>query len=487
VGGLSTPQLLFELARGGMGSVHLARLAGIGDFERFVVVKRILDVGADASVVERFLSEARVAARIHHANVVGTHHVGVDEQGLYMVLDYIEGGSLASLSNRAVLRGKRIPIPLVLRIALDALAGLGAVHAATDTDGTPLGIIHRDVSLQNVLVGRDGIARLADFGIAKSALTASSTKTGSLVGKLLYLPPEYIRNETTDQTVDIYMLGVTLWCAITGQEPWSAADEAQMMHQILTQPLPSLAASLGEPVAPQVEALIHKACHPVAAERFLSAQQMTLAIDALGRERGWVASQHDVAVFVEELLGVDLGRRRERIAQVLARGNSFPGPGGSGEDATQATGIAEEGGASARRTAWALVALALVAGGLVYLTLGRASVNATASELKPVSVEAPTQPGEVAPVIPASNPDEPSATVVEAEVPVVATSKPEAQTPAPVKSPASRVAAGSTAPQAAVPAATSRPLRAEPRPPTGGDPLSPPAAPDQISSHNPYR
>jgi serine/threonine-protein kinase len=313
------PQLLFELARGGMATVHLARTVGIGGFERFVVVKRILDPeDLQQERAARFLSEAKVAARIHHANVVGTHQVGIDEQGLYMVLDYVEGGSLATLVDRVALRGEMLPIPLVLRIALDALAGLHAVHSATSNDGTPLGIVHRDVSLQNVLIGRDGIARLADFGIARSARAPRNTKTGSLVGKLLYLPPEYIRQEPIDATADIYMLGVTLWCALTTEDPWHAKNEAQLMHCILNQAVPSIAAHRKEAVAPEIEALVRKACHPNPRERFESARQMTLAIDQLGRDRGWVASQHELAQFVERHLGVDLDRRRERIARAVA-------------------------------------------------------------------------------------------------------------------------------------------------------------------------
>jgi serine/threonine-protein kinase len=319
-GDLAKPELLFELARGGMGAVHLARVGGIGGFERFVVVKRILDnSGHEAEVLERFLSEARIAARIHHANVVGTHHVGTDDAGLYMVLDYVEGGSLSALTDRAVLRGELLPVPIVLRIALDALAGLGAVHRATGSDGQPLGIVHRDVSLQNILVGRDGVARLADFGIARSTRPSYKTKTGSLVGKLSYLPPEHIRQEPTDHTMDIYMLGITLWCALTGEEPWAGTDEAQVMHSILTDTLAPVSSRRSEPVAPEIEALVATAAHPVPGERYQSAAEMAHAIETLGRERGWVASQHEVASFVEGLLGFDLEKRRERIAQIQPR------------------------------------------------------------------------------------------------------------------------------------------------------------------------
>ncbi|HEX2878493.1 MAG TPA: serine/threonine-protein kinase [Polyangiaceae bacterium] len=359
------PELLFELARGGMGAVHLARIVGLGGFERFVVVKRILDTTqTETEVVERFLSEARIAATIHHANVVGTHHVGTDESGLYMVLDYVEGGSLAALTDRAMLRGERMPIPIVLRIALDALAGLGAVHRAMGSDGTPLGVVHRDVSLQNILVGRDGVARLTDFGIARSARPSIKTKTGSLIGKLLYLPPEHIRQEPTDHTIDIYMLGVTLWCALTGEEPWPGSDEAQLMHRILTEPLPSVASRRGEPVAPEIERLVSTAAHPVASERYQSAAQMAQVIEVLGRDRGWVASQHEVATFVEGLLGVDLNRRRERITQISVQGSAQPSIGSR-------SAVAEPGTATplaprkTQRLAWAVAAAVLVTAAVI--------------------------------------------------------------------------------------------------------------------------
>lgn len=468
-GDLAKPELLFELARGGMGAVHLARVAGIGGFERYVVVKRILDAtDPEAEALERFLSEARIAARIHHANVVGTHHVGTDEAGLYMVLDYVEGGSLAALTDRVALRGDHMPIPIVLRIALDALAGLGAVHRTTGGDGAPLGIVHRDVSLQNILVGRDGVARLADFGIAKSTRTAVKTKTGSLIGKLLYLPPEHIRHEPTDHTIDIYMLGVTLWCALTGEEPWQGTSAAQVMHSILTEALPAVASRRNEPVAPEIETLIRTAAHPVASQRYQSAEQMAQTIEALGRERGWVASQHEVATFVEGLLGVDLDRRRERIAQLAM------------QPPLAATRIAVEGSPAAAakvsfpKWIWALVAL-LLTGIAIYL----------------LPTEQPTHPDnpsnhserQPSPPTPLAVPAAPTAA---AAASATLPSPPPPVTPGPASSAPSTPAMGNptvaqsatavaphTAPKT-VPATTSKAAR-------------PPSAPDDISPRNPYR
>ena len=189
--------VLFELGHGGMGAVHLARAlgapAGVGGFERLVAIKRLhLHLTGRSDSVERFLDEAKVAARIHHANVVGIHQIGSDDEGHFLIQDYVEGDTLQGLVDYATLRRQRLPPPIVLRIALDALSGLHAVHEARDADGRSLGILHRDVSTHNLLVGRDGVTRLADFGIAKHALSSVVTDGQYLQGRVLYMPPEYL-------------------------------------------------------------------------------------------------------------------------------------------------------------------------------------------------------------------------------------------------------------------------------------------------------
>src|SRR5688572_21173706 len=226
-------RILFELARGGMGAAFLARAEGAGGFERLVVLKRIrAERAEDPKSVERFLREARVAAAIHHANVIGTQHVEVDEQGPFIVLDYVDGASLEDLVDRAQLKQQTLPVPIVLRIALDALAGLEAVHGASDAQGKRLNVLHRDMSLQNILVGRDGVTRLLDFGIARSDLGGNTTDQRYLVGKLPYLPPEYLRREALTPAADVYGLGVTLWLGLTGKELWAGASEAQLLQHI---------------------------------------------------------------------------------------------------------------------------------------------------------------------------------------------------------------------------------------------------------------
>lgn len=309
---------ILELGRGGMGTAFLARATGAGGFERIVVIKRLHPHLLDMKeAVQRFLDEAAVAAAVQHANVVGTNQVVSDDDGYFLVLDYVEGGTLEELLDRAALRREQLPPPIVLRIALDALSGLSAAHEARDATGKPLGILHRDVSLQNVLVGRDGVARIADFGIAKSALASVSTDKNYLVGKLLYMPREYLSRGPVGPQLDIYSLGVTLWLALTGAEPWPNGSEAQLVRHILDDRLPPMA-SVGVTLAPQIEALVARACDPDPAARFSSAREMADAVEAIGRYTGWLASHGDVARYVESLMGVDLERRREKVASALA-------------------------------------------------------------------------------------------------------------------------------------------------------------------------
>lgn len=314
---IASYQHIMELGRGGMGTVNLARAVGAGGFERIVVVKRLnREFLGQADAVGRFMDEARYAALIHHANVVGIHQIGRDGDGYFLVLDYVEGSSLDGLVDRAALRGQRMPPPIVLRIGLDALAGLHAAHSVEDGRGKRLGLLHRDVSLQNVLVGRDGVTRIADFGIAKSTVTSVVTDQGFMVGKLLYSPPEYLWRRPVGPTLDVYALGITLWIAFAGIDPWPDSDDAQLMARILHDRVPRLS-DVGIQIAPTVDALIAKACDPDPARRFQTAREMADAIESIGRDTGWLAGHAEVAEYVEKLLGVELRQRRERIAHLV--------------------------------------------------------------------------------------------------------------------------------------------------------------------------
>lgn len=311
-------QPLLSLGSGGMGTAWLCRALGTGEFERLVVVKR-----PHPHVVERhdamlrFIDEARLTGSIHHVNVVATHQVGEDEVGPFIVLEYIEGASLEELVRRAGVLGEQVPVPVAMRIALDALSGLEAVHTARDHAGRPLNILHRDISLQNLLVGADGVCRVADFGAAKSDVRKYSTDQRYLLGKLLYLPPEYLRRDETGSTLDVYSLGITLWHTLTGVELWQDQSEAQVVACIIEGRVPKVSEYVAVP--PEVDALVAKATRAQPAERFQSAQLMAEAIEALGRDLRLLGTHSEVSRWTKRLMADELSVRRERIAEARSQ------------------------------------------------------------------------------------------------------------------------------------------------------------------------
>lgn len=305
---------LLTLGEGGMGSVTLARARGVAGFERLVAVKRMKPEVMDRpNFKERFLDEAQLAAHVRHANVVSVQQLGQDSQGFFLVLDYVEGASLDTLVDRCVDAGGRPPTPIALRIISDALAGLHAVHEASDSQGRSLNILHRDVSTQNIMVGRDGIARLSDFGVAKSTHARHVTEKNRLFGRILYMPPEYLHQSPIDRRLDVYAMGVTMFIALTGIEPWADATDVTLVSRILTEGVPPMS-STGFAVAPELEAIVRKATETDPEKRYASAAEMNIAIEQLARRAGWMGTQSEVAAFVEELEGRRLASRRTAVA-----------------------------------------------------------------------------------------------------------------------------------------------------------------------------
>ncbi|MBX3181925.1 MAG: protein kinase [Polyangiaceae bacterium] len=310
---------LLELGRGGMGAAYLSRAVGALGFERLVVAKRLLPhLMEHPEAVRRFLAEAKVAAALHHSNIVGVHYAGQDEDGYFIVYDYVEGAALDELVERLALRGSPLPIPVMLRIALDALTGLHAAHTAKDHAGRPLNILHRDISPENLLVGRDGVTRVLDFGIAKSAVASVTTDQNYLLGKLMYMAPEYLSRAPVGPSLDVYALGVSLWVSLTGSSPWPGSSEAQLVMRIATEGVPRLS-SFGLEVPPAVDELLARATALDPAERFADASEMLDAIERLSRDTGWLASHREVAALVERQIGVDLDRRRTHVSSLLSR------------------------------------------------------------------------------------------------------------------------------------------------------------------------
>lgn len=227
-------ETLRVIASGGMATVHLARALGAGGFERLVAIKVMHPhIAREPEFVDMFLDEGRLAASIHHPNVVGTIDVQRDEGGLFIVMDYVEGAALQLIWRELWAQGQTIPLPITLRIFLDVLAGLHAAHELCGADGEPLYLVHRDVSPQNILVGVDGVARLTDFGVARARSRLASTQGGQLKGKLTYMAPEQVRAEAVDRRTDIYAAGVVLWEMLAGRRLNRADNDAAVVQCIM--------------------------------------------------------------------------------------------------------------------------------------------------------------------------------------------------------------------------------------------------------------
>ncbi len=232
-------QLIRKLATGGMAEVFLAKAAGPMGFEKTLVVKRILPhLAEDPSFVEMFLSEAKLAAQLNHPNIVQIFDFGEADGEYFLAMEYIDGPNLRVLLKRATQQGMALPPALCARLIASACEGLAFAHDFADpSTGELLGLIHRDISPDNVLVSRQGAVKVVDFGIAKAAGQSHKTQSGVIKGKLAYMPPEQIRAKPLDRRVDVYALGVVLYELLTGNKPFEATTDASLMQSILFEPL----------------------------------------------------------------------------------------------------------------------------------------------------------------------------------------------------------------------------------------------------------
>jgi serine/threonine protein kinase len=246
-------ELIRELAVGGMAEVFLARTAGPMGFEKQLVLKRILPhMAKDPAFVEMFLSEATLAARLTHPNIVQIFDFGESDGSYFLAMEYIDGPTLRTLLEDAYRRQVALPPVVCARIIANACEGLAFAHDFRDpATRQPLGVVHRDISPDNLLLSRQGAVKVADFGIAKASGQRHRTQTGIIKGKVAYMPPEQLRAQPLDRRVDVYALGIVFYELVTGQRPFEAPTDASLMQSILfEQPMPAVLRNpdLPEPV-----------------------------------------------------------------------------------------------------------------------------------------------------------------------------------------------------------------------------------------------
>ncbi|MDP3499057.1 MAG: protein kinase [Myxococcales bacterium] len=299
-------RVLKHLATGGMGEVFLARQDGLRGFTKLVVVKRLLPQFArDPNFLEMFLNEARLAAQLHHPNIVQVFDLG-EEGGLFFIaMEFVHGASLRTVKQVLTEAGKTLEPRLAASLCAQALNGLHHAHTLQDDAGQLLRLVHRDVSPDNLLVGFDGVVKVVDFGIAKATASVSTTTTGTVKGKFAYMAPEYLAGDPIDGRADVYSMGVVLYELLSGTRPFRGNSEPALIMSIMRDEPPPLHEKA--PAVPAVlEAIVNRALAKDPAKRFQSAQQMATELERF--VAGQVAAG-DVHTWLSALLGPDATRR----------------------------------------------------------------------------------------------------------------------------------------------------------------------------------
>lgn len=298
-------RLLERIAVGGNAEIFLAHDSAL---DRRVVIKYLLEVGqAETDRLSMFLEEARAVARCEHPNIVKIFDIGVDRERYFMALEHLEGWELSQVWKRANALGAPVPVPIAVRLMMDAAQGLHAAHEARSADGRPLALVHRDVSPRNLFVVRDGVLKLLDFGIAKTTAGRNATQVGTVKGTLAYMSPEQCRSEPLDRRSDVFSLGVILHELLSGQRLFKRGT-----------PFATMAAIANEPVVPPIRegglperlvAVTSRALSRSADMRFPTAAAFSEALAAATRGDDAPANRDDVERYLRATLldATDIG------------------------------------------------------------------------------------------------------------------------------------------------------------------------------------
>ncbi|WP_437673435.1 protein kinase domain-containing protein [Sorangium sp. So ce131] len=305
-------ELLVPIALGGMASVWAARTSG--QLPRLVAVKLLrAELSDDPDFEAMFLDEASLVSQIHHPNVAETIDVGEEDGVLYQVMELIDGEPLNLVLRESKARGG-VPLAVALRIVGEAALGLHAAHELRDRDGKPVGLVHRDVSPQNILVGYDGAVKIVDFGVAKAASNLQRTKVGQVKGKFAYMSPEQAGGEPVDRRSDVFTLGIVFYQLLTGRHPFHADNETAMVRRICDKGSVEPPRTLTPSIPEDVERIVLRALAKPRDERFASMAELRRAIEQAATR---LATADELAALMQKLLGPRGARRRAAIQEAM--------------------------------------------------------------------------------------------------------------------------------------------------------------------------
>jgi serine/threonine protein kinase len=307
-------RLIAEIGRGGMADVFLAVVQGPAGFNKLVVIKKArAELAQDPDFLAMFLDEARLAARLSHPNVVQTHEVGQEDDRYFIAMEYLDGQPLNRVRARL---GAAFRVAMQVRVLADVLAGLHHAHELADFDGTPLGVVHRDATPQNVFVTYDGVVKVVDFGIAKAVDSSAETRTGVVKGKVTYMAPEQARGDKVDRRTDIFAVGVMLWEGIVGRRMWKGTPDIAVVHALVHGTVPPLREAAPD-VSPELAAIVERALSPNREDRWSTALELEKVLLAWLAASGDNPTARDVGHFVAEKFADDRSKVKSLIESQL--------------------------------------------------------------------------------------------------------------------------------------------------------------------------
>lgn len=401
-------EVVGQLATGGMAEILLARLVGPSGFERLVVLKRMLPhLGKVAAAREMFLDEARILAGIRHTNVVQVEELSADNGEPFLAMEYLDGENAAGLMRRIVAQRRRLPADLAAHIIAEACAGLHAAHELRAPDGTSRGLVHRDVSPQNLFITYDGAVKVLDFGIAKANDRVTRTETGQLKGKFQYMSPEQTKGEALDRRSDIFSLGVVLYELATGRSLFHRRTHLLTMKAICEEPItpPSRVATQ---VPKGLDPICVRSMKRAREDRYPTALAMRKELLPLSQLSGADEPRERLAALMRELFPDRIAEKGEMVRQVRSGTSITAIPGGDVDELVTVPSVLEvvrPSDRTASRRVWiAILAAAGVIGGVVPFVRRKPEPVVDAPALSTVPVLA--SGSSVTPAVSVGEPDE---------------------------------------------------------------------------------
>ncbi len=307
--------LIAELGHGGMADVFLAVAQGQAGFNKLIVIKRLRETFADdPEFVAMLLDEARLAARLNHPNVVQTNEVGQVGRHHFIAMEYLEGQPLHRINHRSAKKGG-VPLVYTARILADVLAGLHHAHELQEFDGTPLGVVHRDVSPHNIFLTYAGQVKVVDFGIAKAVGRSAETRTGVVKGKVTYMAPEQATGGAVDRRADIFSVGVMLWEAATGQRMWQNVQDLVVVSKLVNGDIVTSPKSVNPNTPDALDEICRRALAPKPEDRYDTAADFQEALEQYIRSTGEHVAQRELGTFVLTLFK----ERRDEMKLVVEK------------------------------------------------------------------------------------------------------------------------------------------------------------------------